>query len=482
MKNNHKSFLYISGGSLLMLAASFLVSQLDLPLLAGLLGVMAAGVLFALFLKKPLWGLVVMVFLLPLERIGSAELGGFTLRASQIVAILMIVAYVWEQLASRRFSFRKNPIALPVLVFLIANLFSFSNAVNIDRALQVFVFTLFVVLASFVVPQLVTRKKHVNLILKSLFASAVLVSVFGLFQFMGDLVGVSPEITGLSDLYTKKVFGFPRVQSTALEPLYFANYLLLPLSIAAALLLSKLKKNTWFWLGLVLLLGLNLVMTLSRGGYLGAAAVVLVLAIVFWNRIFTFKNVMMYVAGAIVLISAASFLLSYSHNAREAVETFQTQALNYQEGASIIERQGTMSQALDVWKEHPYLGIGTGNFGPSVARNPLMAPDKGWLIANNETVEILSETGILGLASFVSILVVLFVRSIKAIRVCSDKRIKIILIGAFAAFAGIIVQYQTFSTLYILHIWFLFGFLVALQNIALEPQRATAETKNIQNT
>jgi len=34
-----------------------------------------------------------------------------------------------------------------------------------------------------------------------------------------------------------------------------------------------------------------------------------------------------------------------------------------------------------------------------------------------------------------------------------------------AAFVGILVQYQTFSILYIMHIWFVIGMLISVQNL-----------------
>jgi len=39
-----------------------------------------------------------------------------------------------------------------------------------------------------------------------------------------------------------------------------------------------------------------------------------------------------------------------------------------------------------------------------------------------------------------------------------------------AAFVGVLVQYQTFSILYIMHIWFLIGFMISVQNIILKQE------------
>jgi O-antigen ligase len=461
-----KYFGVILGLSIVAFGFSFVLAQLGFTLLSLLVAVLLAGTYFVFIFKNPFFGIATVIFLLPFERIGSVDIGNITVRPSQVVALVTIVAFVWERLASNKFSFQKNPIVLPTLAFLIENLFSLFHAVNFNRGVEVFVFTLFVALVSFVIPQIVTKKEHVQKIILVLMISAVLVSVFGIYQFIGDLVGIPIKFTGLLELYSKSVFGFPRIQSTAAEPLYFANYLMIPLGIAASMLLASRKHKTFSWLFLVLLFGVNFVLTLSRGGYLGLIGLLAVLGVGHHKKVFSKKNLSLYVVILVVIAAAGASLLGLSPNAREAVDTFWTQAFNFSSGTSINERQGTINDAFVAWKGHPYLGIGPGNFGPSVADQPLITPPKGWLIVNNETIEILTETGAVGLMLFSVVLLVLFVRSLKSLLAARDPYIRTVLLGAFAAFVGILIQYQTFSTLFVLHIWVLFGFLIALQNIA----------------
>ncbi|GAH74752.1 unnamed protein product, partial [marine sediment metagenome] len=92
-------------------------------------------------------------------------------------------------------------------------------------------------------------------------------------------------------------------------------------------------------------------------------------------------------------------------------------------------------------------------------------------IVNNEYLEILAESGILGLALFALIIIILIIRNIKAIIKAQDKFIKAILVGLLAAFIGILVQYNTFSILYVMHIWFTIGLMIAVQNIVLRNNK-----------
>jgi hypothetical protein len=59
---------------------------------------------------------------------------------------------------------------------------------------------------------------------------------------------------------------------------------------------------------------------------------------------------------------------------------------------------------------------------------------------------------------------------VKAILYVKDSYVKAILVGTLAGFIGILVQYNTFSILYILHVWFTIGLLIAMQNMVLTKE------------
>ncbi len=114
------------------------------------------------------------------------------------------------------------------------------------------------------------------------------------------------------------------------------------------------------------------------------------------------------------------------------------------------------------------LGKGIGNFGPWIAYYPNITPITGWKIVNNQYIELLAETGTVGLASFLIIILTLTLRTFIALKHAKDVYLRSVLIGLFAAVWGIVIQYNFFSTLYIIHIWIAFGLLVAVQNMILK--------------
>lgn len=467
------SFVLLAG---LALLAGWLSAYLDWYML---LAVLVFLILCSLILKEPLWGVWLLIFFLPFERLGSVDLAGITIRVSQIVALLMIGAWIIRGLDLKKFKIRSIPIFWTLLPFVgICLLAVILHAPNIKRSISVLIFIVFTISVSLILPQIIRHREQLPRVLWILFGSMTLVCLFGLYQFLGDIIGLPPELTGLRELYTKDVLGFPRIQSTALEPLYFANYLLLPLSILIALWLSKAAKiKSIYLLPLIGLGGLCMVLTVARGGYIAFAASLCVLGAFYFKQWFKLKNILYGILIiALVAIGAQQFLsLDQGYEILEEDQVreygFSGHVLNVFSGASYSERVETFELAYKAWIDHPWIGIGPGSFGPQTSYHPFVVPEHGYKIVNNLYLELLAETGILGLGLFVMTVILLLFRTFKVWRMTKDKYLRALLVGLLAAFVGILVQYNTFSILYIMHVWFVIGMLLVVQNIILYEKK-----------
>lgn len=436
-----------------------------------LIGIVVFFILVLAIFKNPYLGLLLISFLLPFERIGSADLLGITIRASQIFALIALVAWLFTFFVKKIDFDAKNPLLIPIFLFSGFSILSMINAQNLQRAILVFLFNSFVMAVSLAIPNLIKSKDQLNNVIKIILISCLLVSLFGIYQFIGDMLGLPYEITGLREHYTKQVFGFPRVHSTALEPLYFANYLLIPIALCLTLLLSKKREDekitlNTFWL--VVILGfavLNLILTLSRGGFLGLAIILLLVGFFYLKSTLSFKKIIILGLIISVALSAAYGFLLISGK-KQNIDVFIKQATTYSKGVGVKERFTTYKEAWSMISEYPLLGGGVGNFGPYASAAPDFQPKNGWLIVNNQFLEIWAEEGIFGLISFVLLIFILILRSVKALVFKNaHSHLKTLLAGLLIAFIAIIVQYQTFSTLYILHIWVLIGLMIAVQNL-----------------
>lgn len=427
---------------------------------AGLVA-LACGIAIAL---NPMAGIYLLTFFLPFERIGSVDIAGITIRISQVVAVCTVLVWCIRGLRLGSFKFRSYPLLFPLTIFLIVMVIGLVNAPNLERSIVVTLFIFFTAGVSMILPSIVRHTVHVEKVVTILLVSMLVVCLFGVYQFFGDIAGLPTNLTGLRPQYTKDILGFPRIQSTALEPLYFANYLLIPLSLAISLWLSRASRMKPLWLlTLVILGGINSILTVSRGGYIALAVTGCCLAIVYWKKLFRPRII---IPGLLCVAIAGGVIYRFL-NLTEQVEGFTEHVTNIFGGASYDERIETFAIAEEIFWQHPWIGIGPGSFGPYASFHPMIVPSEGYKIVNNEYIELLAETGVFGFSAIVVLIVMLYLRSWKAIRKTKHLFLKATLIALVAAFTGILVQYNTFSVLYIMHIWFTIGLMVSIQNIIL---------------
>lgn len=402
---------------------------------------------------------------LPLERIPSLEIVGpvsATVRLSQLIGLLLIIVNLprlWEH--------RKDILRLPWLplaVFLGVLAVSTLYADNTVRALSVTLYTAFVAVLAWTLARTIEPSKF-GTYAKIIIVSGVLAGLFGIYQFFGDLLGLSPSLTGLRPQYTSQVFGFPRIQSTGLEPLYFGNFLLIPLGL---LLAALIRRPSWIAGAAFTFLASIIFITVSRGA-IAALLLMALVALLAGAAMRRWRGMGVVLAGlaigaviALGLISTPKYIASApTQKTTKSVDNFTKQATNVSQGESSEFRALSRRVAIDIFKDYPVLGVGPGNYGGEAQKRDPRRFKTDQAIVNNEPLELLAETGILGFSTFVAFalsLLVLFIRRITVIPV----RPRMWASGLMLALLGMALQYQTFSTLYITHIWVTIGLLVGL--------------------
>jgi hypothetical protein len=409
--------------------------------------------------------LLALLFFLPFERIPSYHLAGVNLRLSLLVGIVFLAACAPELWGRRRELIRAPWTWL--LGYLTVGVITTIFALSRTRSLKVLVFCAFVFGLAWAVAT-ISPKLSPRALGAALLAGTAVTILFGFYQFFGDLLGLSIHLTGLRPAYTKAVFGFPRIQSTGLEPLYYADYLLVPAALTLVMTVYRRWRYAWFSLIIMTVIWL----TLSRGA---SYALIAILVGVFVAALYSRRYLR---AATIVLVALASVgaavgLIAFgSHfnrgsthvSASSSIKSFETQSTNTDQGESVEGRTFSRSFGLKLFKEHPVVGIGLGNYGIYGAKDyPERYPNTSGIV-NNETVEILAESGILGFAAILGFAVALIRRAGRTIRRALPLRQPdtptIWTIALALALIGIAIQYQAFSTLYIIHIWVAIGLLI----------------------
>ncbi len=467
MKNN---IVIFSVSLLVALVVGFLMSsvvKVGVPLA---IGIGAIIFLIPLLFQNPQLGLGLIAFFLPFERIPSFEVAGASVKINYILIAVVFFVYFLTKLASGELKIPKDPSRYIVALFIASLTFSFSQALNFERSIMVLLFMILMFVVYLTVTFMVQDKKALSYVLYGLVYGAIFSAVLGLFQFAGDAVGLPTQITLLKEGYDKSTFGFARVQGTAIEPLYFANYIFIPLFLMLVLLVrgqaeKLINKNLAYALAVGLLL--NFVLTVSRGAYLGLAGAGLVLIISQAKLILRAKTIITTVMIGLIVIVGAYLALVKSEP--RAIDEFIGHVMvnDRDDGESVVSRVSATKEAFMMWQEHPIFGVGLGNYGPLVQGDTKDTPEGGWFIVNNEYVELLAENGIVGLGMFVGLLVLVFLRALAAIRKTTDQFLKSVMISLTLALLAVLIQYASFSTIYIFHIWFLIALVSSVSAIIL---------------
>lgn len=307
-------------------------------------------------------------------------------------------------------------------------------------------------------------KKMLILVLLGLVAIA-------LWQFWAATIGLSDSLTFLAPQYDKFALGYPRVQGFSKEPLYFANFLLFLLPLPLLAWFSARAKDSR--LG-YLLLGLGglvvFFLPIARSANLAflAALLITILASFLVTKqhprwigwlFMTILLGFLLTAGSFALADALpeshGLLHTGSTGRSQALDLFLLRDVNSSESGQ--RRLETMREALRLGREHPWLGVGMGNFG-SQAKIVATPAELGHPIVNNLYLELFSELGSLGLGLALLFFFLLLRDLWLKLRQTRSKTEQAEGLWLLFALLGTLFQYLFFSTLYIFPVWLMLGF------------------------
>jgi hypothetical protein len=222
--------------------------------------------------------LFAILFLMPFDRLPSLTVSGLRLKPYMLPAAVLIVTVLLAELKSR--NSRKVPHmfwgVVGLLVWASVRLLFCDN----PRAALVAYFPLLFMGLLALSISYGWRKLDWSRAMYWLFAGAIVSALFGLWQYFGNILGVSNAYTLMRPEYDYAKFGFPRLLSLGFEPLFYSAYLLLPLSVAIMLAGHHdrpiMRKNSVFY-SVLILLGVTNFLTVSRGGI---AAMILSLVVI----------------------------------------------------------------------------------------------------------------------------------------------------------------------------------------------------------
>lgn len=284
-----------------------------------------------------------------------------------------------------------------------------------------------------------TRQKLIAA-LWALVLGAAASGCYGLFQYLSGKVDTTWTDTTLFEGLSLRVY------STFANPNVFGEFLLLAMPLCAALALYSKGRKRYLLLGIDLLLGVNLLLTYSRGCYVG----LLLTALVFlWN--FSKKWT---VAGLVAAVPIALAVMPQSILDRIlSIGNMSDTSTSFRMWIYI----GTLFMLADYW----FCGLGLGEKAfnavyPLYALPAIVAPHSHSLF-----FQLVISFGILGLV-YIILLLIGYQRRMRAARQRMPRRDRLLMLGFGSVFWGMLLQSVFDYTWYNYRVFQLFWIVLVL--------------------
>jgi len=370
--------------------------------------------------------------------------------------VIIVTVWVWRMIQEKKIIFSKTPFFWPLLAFLISQILS--TIFSIDPHTSVYgyysrfhggLLSTITYLALFFAAASNFQKDDLKPLLKSLLWGSLGAVLYALPEHFG----ISPSCILIrgewsTNCWAENTNPLHRIFGTFGQPNWLAAYLLMTWPLTVWWLSQQWKKiqqtkdkiSTLFWPGATFLLSLfALLYTGSRSGFLGLLVIIVIYsagALLVWIRnILTTKEVslkdwfalpfwLFVVTGLICLVTGTPFTPSLSKllqktKSQPNPQPVMTQATPPPTG-TVLENGGTDSGkiraivwkgALKIWWRYPLLGSGVETFAYSyyqdrpVEHNFVSEWDFLYNKAHNEFLNILATTGIVGLVTYLGIMI-----------------------------------------------------------------------------
>lgn len=452
----------IVGLGLSVVAAVWLLA---LPFPANLIIVPALAVGVA-YLLVPALAPIALVASVPVQLAGAVSIGGIQLTATKVALAAAVVAFLL-QLLTRHDSIRGSVIIIPYLAYLVAMVISLYAAVDVREGVAE-IYRWIVPLFAFVLVLYGVRTRRAVLAIPVVLSACVLAESAG--GSVQSLLALGPASfavqAGLSRAYG--TFGKPNTYAGYLEmtgPLLlafciwgigrvvasFRGYRAQRTAGMVASREARMKLLRWvlftLWVGAAALSSLvGIALSFSRGAWLGIAAGLVVMLMVTARRV-PFLRIGLLVIVALVLVGggmryAPAALKDRYQQLVNQVHVFDSRDVTVTpQNFAAVERMEHWQTGVGMFKSSPLVGIGIGNF---TKRYPDFYVHSGFPIseghAHNYYIHALAETGLIGLATYLTMMGTGLVVCFRAARRAPDGLGRVIGVGALGVTVAVMVH------------------------------------------
>jgi O-antigen ligase len=377
--------------------------------------------------------LYALVFAVPFGSWFPLPTGFGTLTAVDLLVALILVLWLARMIAQERaIVIRFPPLALPFALFLGGALMSMLGALSLEASIKEFT-KWFEMLAMYVYVANTLGETQLDRLLAALFLAGIGEAAIGIYQFW---FRVGPEGFLLFDR-------FIRAYGTFEQPNPFAGYLALiaPIALGVALnqnngsrITPRTSRITFYVLrfSLVALATITLIATLSailmswsRGAWLGVGAGLIVTIIVQSRRAFVLSLIAAFVLTFAILLSSINLIPTAIADRFSGIAdyfgVFDVRGVKVDDANfAIVERMAHWQSAAMMFGANPVLGVGIGNYAAAYPKYSLPRWDDPLGHAHNYYLNVAAETGAIGLLAYLLLWAAAFWQNWRAVRGASN--------------------------------------------------------------
>ncbi|PJF31540.1 MAG: hypothetical protein CUN51_04210 [Candidatus Thermofonsia Clade 1 bacterium] len=388
----------------------------------------------------------------------------------QIVFAGTVALWLLKQIeAERRIILPRLSVLVPLGAFIVAASLSLLTAESVSATLNELIKWLQMALMALIVASL-CQQHGIAWLVGALLTAAGVQAAIGLYQFTGG--SGAPHLWILDYRYFRAFGSFG-------QPNPFGAFMGMTLPLALGALFGALSmawrggkgRGPWLWAvlglgGAAALIGIGLIVSWSRGAWLGFAAALVTLILFAPRRLWHGIVITMVCVGALGLamlgnVVPSALLARFSDFAQDLtgfqdVRGVPINDANY----ATVERLAHWQAALSMADESPLFGVGFGGYEVAYPRHALVNWQLALGHAHNYYLNLLAETGIVGLAAYIGMWIGLGVLGVHVLRL-PDAFKRGVGLGVLGVWAHIAVH-SLFDKLFVNNLFLHFGAMLGL--------------------
>lgn len=398
------------------------------------LAIIVITVIFVIgiILAEPVFGLALTLFAAPFGPLENITLS-LPIESGQALLLITMASWVARVILERRIQLTRGRLFWPLMLFISVGMLSFFVSRSFELWAKECVKWIEVLIIYLIALTEVKRSpRSRNILVAAVLLSALFQACLGIYQF--GLRGVGPrEFAILGGQYY-------RAYGTFEQPNPYGGYMGLTWPFAAGvaifffqrvvqLLRAHRERVTvlrasfafLFSTTVSLLAFIALILSWSRGAWLGAGAAAIVMLFALIRRPFLTLAIL-----ALVIVTVLSFnlieLLPPSLLSRLTDFTKEFSSLDVRgvtvaaDNFSLIERLAHWQAAQNMLLNNPYLGVGFGNYGAAYEQYRMLNWTNALGHAHNYYLNIFAETGVIGLLAYVALWGAVFVHTVRLLK------------------------------------------------------------------